>query len=186
MMNKYIPVAKTRSTKILAISNVILESIIYWFLHGLRFEKIHSEIFTASSSRRFRLFLPFVYFSVSHTEHAGAQLVFEQKPSLYVARSQKCCPACVTCGCHCLVSLTGNKAEVKMTQIEQILTLLRLTCFTSYQITFLGLRSSKDYYNRPSGAMGVCEKGYLGVSFLRGFMYAGGMDSGRRRVIWVL
>ncbi len=33
------------------------------------------------------------------------------------------------------------------------------------QIIFIGLRSCKDYYKRPSGVAEVCGKGHLDVSF---------------------
>ncbi len=57
--------------------------------------------------------------------------------------------------------------------------------FTSNQIIFIGLRSSKDYYKRPGGGVGIW-KGSLGCEFLRGWMCAEGMGCGRRWVRWVL
>ncbi len=48
------------------------------------------------------------------------------------------------------------------------------------QIIFIGLRSSKDFYRRPSGVVGVCGKGHFGVNFLRGSMCA------RCWVRWIL
>ncbi len=56
----------------------------------------------------------------------------------------------------------------------------------SNQITFIGLRSSKDYYKRPGGVAGVYGKGHLGVSFLHGSMCAEGMGCERRWVRWAL
>ncbi len=56
---------------------------------------------------------------------------------------------------------------------------------TSNQIIFIGLRSSKDYYTRPGGGVGIWE-GSLGCEFLRGSMCAEGMGCGRRWVKWVL
>ncbi len=41
----------------------------------------------------------------------------------------------------------------------------------SNQIIFIGLRSSKDYYIRPGGGVGIWE-GSLGCEFLRGSMCA--------------
>ncbi len=52
--------------------------------------------------------------------------------------------------------------------------------FKSNQIIFIGLRSSKDYYKRPGGGVGIWE-GSLGCEF-----FAEGMGCGRRWVIWVL
>ncbi len=46
----------------------------------------------------------------------------------------------------------------------------------SNQISFIGLRRSKDYYKRPSGVVGLCRKVYLDNSFLSGSMCAEGMD----------
>ncbi len=43
-----------------------------------------------------------------------------------------------------------------------------------YQIIFIGLRSSKDYYKRPGGGVGIWE-GSLRCDFLRGKMCAEGM-----------
>ncbi len=37
----------------------------------------------------------------------------------------------------------------------------------SNEIIFIGLRSSKDYYKRPGGGVGIWE-GTLGCEFLRG------------------
>ncbi len=37
----------------------------------------------------------------------------------------------------------------------------------STQISLIGLRSSKDYFKRPSGVVGVYRKGHLGVSFFK-------------------
>ncbi len=34
--------------------------------------------------------------------------------------------------------------------------------------SFFGLRSSKDYYKRPGGAVGVYKKGHMSVSFYVG------------------
>ncbi len=56
---------------------------------------------------------------------------------------------------------------------------------SSNQIIFIGLRSSKDYYKRPGGGVGIWE-GSLGCEFLRGWMCAKGMGCGRRWVRWVL
>ncbi len=53
-------------------------------------------------------------------------------------------------------------------------------------IIFIGLQSSKDYYKRPGGVVGVYGKGHLGVSFLRGSICAEGMGCERRWVRWVL
>ncbi len=55
----------------------------------------------------------------------------------------------------------------------------------SNQIIFIGLRSSKDYYKRPGGGVGIWE-GSLGCEFLRGWMCAEGMGCGRRWITWVL
>ncbi len=54
------------------------------------------------------------------------------------------------------------------------------------QLIFIGLQSSKNYYNRPVGVVEVHGKGHLGVSFLRGSMFAEGMGCERRWVRWVL
>ncbi len=35
----------------------------------------------------------------------------------------------------------------------------------SNPISFIDLVSSKDYYKRPSGVVGVCEKGHFGMFF---------------------
>ncbi len=51
----------------------------------------------------------------------------------------------------------------------------------SNQIIFIGLRSSKDYYKRLGGGVGIWE-GSSGCEFLRGWMSAEGMGCGR----WVL
>ncbi len=48
----------------------------------------------------------------------------------------------------------------------------------------MGLRSSKDFYKRPGGVVGVYGKGLLGVSFLRGSIYAEGMGCRRWEVRW--
>ncbi len=56
----------------------------------------------------------------------------------------------------------------------------------SIQIIFICLGSSEDYYKRPDGVVGVCGKGHLAVSYLRGSMCADGMNCGRRWVRWVL
>ncbi len=45
------------------------------------------------------------------------------------------------------------------------------------QIIFIGLRSSKGYYKRPGGDVGVWE-GSLGCEFMRGSMCAEGMVLG--------
>ncbi len=58
-------------------------------------------------------------------------------------------------------------------------------CIKSNQIIFIGLRSSKYYYKRPGGGVGIWE-GSLGCEFLRGSMCAEGMGCGRRWVRWVL
>ncbi len=50
---------------------------------------------------------------------------------------------------------------------------------------FFGLRSSKDYYKRPGGVVGIWE-GSLGCEFLYGSVRAEGMGCGRRWVRWVL
>ncbi len=50
----------------------------------------------------------------------------------------------------------------------------------------IGLRSSKDYYRRPGGVVGVYGKGHLVGSFLRGSMCLEGMGCERRWVRWVL
>ncbi len=55
----------------------------------------------------------------------------------------------------------------------------------SNQIIFIGLRSSKDYYKRPEGGVGIWE-GSLGCEFLLERMCAEGMGGGRRWVRWVL
>ncbi len=55
--------------------------------------------------------------------------------------------------------------------------------FKSNQSIFIGLRSSKDYYKRPGGGVGIWE-GSLGCEFLRGWMCAEGC--GRRWVRGVL
>ncbi len=55
----------------------------------------------------------------------------------------------------------------------------------SNQIIFIGLRSSKDYYKRPGGGVGIWE-GLLGCEFLLGWMCVEGMGCGRRWVRWVL
>ncbi len=55
----------------------------------------------------------------------------------------------------------------------------------SNQIIFTGLRSSKDYYKRPGGGVGIWE-GLLGCEFLRGSMCAEAMDCGRWQVRWAL
>ncbi len=55
----------------------------------------------------------------------------------------------------------------------------------SNQIIFVGLRSSKDYYKRPGGGVGIWE-GSLGCESLLGWMCAEGMGCGRRWVRWVL
>ncbi len=55
----------------------------------------------------------------------------------------------------------------------------------SNQISFIVQRSSKDYYKRPGGGVGLWE-GLLGYEFLRGSMCAEGMGCGRRWVRWVL
>ncbi len=56
---------------------------------------------------------------------------------------------------------------------------------SSNQIIFIGLRSSKDYYKRPGGGVGIWE-GSLGCELLRGSMCAEGMGCGRRWARWVL
>ncbi len=56
----------------------------------------------------------------------------------------------------------------------------------SNQIIFIGLRSSKDYYKRPGGVMGVYGKGHLWWVFLRGSMLAEGMSCWKRWVRWAL
>ncbi len=56
----------------------------------------------------------------------------------------------------------------------------------SNQIIFIGLPSSKYYYKRPGGVLGVYGMGHLGVNFLHGSMCAEGMGCGRRWVRWVL
>ncbi len=38
----------------------------------------------------------------------------------------------------------------------------------SNQISFIGLRSSKDHHKRPSGVVEVSGKGHISVRFLRG------------------
>ncbi len=43
---------------------------------------------------------------------------------------------------------------------------------------FIGLVSSKNYYKRPGRVVGVCGKGNLDVSFLRGAMCAERMGCG--------
>ncbi len=53
------------------------------------------------------------------------------------------------------------------------------------QIIFIGLRSSKDYYKRPGGGVGIWE-GSLGCGFLCGSMCAEGMGCGRRWVRSIL
>ncbi len=53
------------------------------------------------------------------------------------------------------------------------------------QIIFIGLRSSKDYYKRPAGVVGVYGNCHLGVSFLRGSMCAEGMGSEKKWARWV-
>ncbi len=45
---------------------------------------------------------------------------------------------------------------------------------SSNQIIFIGLRSSKDYYKRPGGVVGVYGKGYVGRSVLREWVVRGG------------
>ncbi len=55
----------------------------------------------------------------------------------------------------------------------------------SNQIIFIGLRSSKDYYNRPGGVLGAYGKGHSGVRFLHESMCAEGMGCGRRWIRWV-
>ncbi len=57
--------------------------------------------------------------------------------------------------------------------------------FKSNQIIFIGLRSSKDYYTRPRGGVGIWA-GSLGCKFLLGWMCAEGMGCGRRWIRWVL
>ncbi len=56
----------------------------------------------------------------------------------------------------------------------------------SNEIIFNGLRSSKDYYKRPGGVVGVYGKGHLGVSFFRGSICAEGMGCEMWWVRWVL
>ncbi len=51
--------------------------------------------------------------------------------------------------------------------------------FKSNQISFIGLRSSKDYYKRPSGGVSIWEES-LGWEFLRRSTCAEGMGCGRR------
>ncbi len=53
----------------------------------------------------------------------------------------------------------------------------------SNRIIFIGLRSSKDYYNRPGGVMGGYGKGHLGVNYYvgrcvlkEGVVSGGGLD----------
>ncbi len=59
--------------------------------------------------------------------------------------------------------------------------------FIANHIIFIGPRSSKDYYKRPGGVVGVYIKGHLGMNFfLRRPMCAEGMGCGRRWVRWVL
>ncbi len=60
-----------------------------------------------------------------------------------------------------------------------------IPAFGLNQIIFIGLRSSKDYYKRPGGSVGIWE-GSLGCEFLRGSMCAEGMGCRRRWVRWVL
>ncbi len=49
--------------------------------------------------------------------------------------------------------------------------------YSSNQIIFIGLRSSKDYYKRPGGVVGVYWKGYVGRSVLREWVVRrGGFD----------
>ncbi len=50
---------------------------------------------------------------------------------------------------------------------------------------FTGLRSSKYYYKRPRGGVGIWD-GSLGCEFLRGSMCAEEIVCGRRWVWWVL
>ncbi len=50
----------------------------------------------------------------------------------------------------------------------------------------MGIQSSKDYYERPGGVVGVYGKGHLGVSFLRGSICAEGRGCKRRWIRWVL
>ncbi len=57
--------------------------------------------------------------------------------------------------------------------------------YSSKQIIFIGPRSSKDYYKRPGGGVGILERS-LGCEFLRGSMCAEGMGCGRRWVRWFL
>ncbi len=54
------------------------------------------------------------------------------------------------------------------------LTLTENVNFKSNQIIFIGLWSSKDYYKRPGGGVGIWD-GSLGCEFLRGSMCAEGM-----------
>ncbi len=54
----------------------------------------------------------------------------------------------------------------------------------SNQINFIGIWSSKDYYKRPRGGMGIRE-GLFGCEFLRGSICAEGMGCERRWVEWV-
>ncbi len=56
---------------------------------------------------------------------------------------------------------------------------LKWEVFKSNQIIFFGLRSSKGYYKRPGGSVGLWE-GSFGCEFLRGSMCAEGMGCGRR------
>ncbi len=56
----------------------------------------------------------------------------------------------------------------------------------SNPISFIDLVSSRDYYTRPSGVVGVCEKSHLGMGFLRGSMCAEGLGCEWRWVRWEL
>ncbi len=49
----------------------------------------------------------------------------------------------------------------------------------SNQIIFIGLRSSKNYFKRPGGGVGIWE-GSLGCEFLLRWMCAEGMGCGGR------
>ncbi len=70
-----------------------------------------------------------------------------------------------------------NKENTKLPRVGGFATLISHFTIKSNQIIFIGLRSSKGYYKRPGGGVGIWE-GSLGHEFLRGSMRAEGMVMG--------
>ncbi len=69
------------------------------------------------------------------------------------------------------------KENTKLPRVGGLATLISHFTIKSNQIIFIGLRSSKEYYKRPGGGVGIWD-GLLGHEFLRGSMRAEGMVMG--------